>query len=1094
MFRVKKPVFSVFSIIVSLALLTSLFTGLPVRFCRQKKYTTDEVLSFVSELNNLTLNHNDYEQKLEDDKNNIGLSTKRLIVKTDEELTDTSCIASFCGIGYQVLRYEDEESLKADKEMLSLKGYDFCTDSIITESDYYADELSTSDENMWSYEHLDVERNKNHYDSDHAEEIVIGVLDSGIDYNHELFADRVVSNPVNFSGSGNSNDALDDEGHGTAVSGIIAKSTPDNVKIKPYKILNNLGKGTVAQFIAAAEYILSEENKPDILNLSFGSFDFEGEDLQAELCERLVNAGITVIISSGNDNLPVKYISPAGADSAITVGAYNSDFKVCSFSNYGEEIDIAAPGENIYTAARNHSYSSISGTSAAAPFVSSACAYALMNSPRSSPKEIKQTVLDNCIDMGDDEDAYFGKGMLSITNVVNESALSAKPDLAEADYNSPQILTFDEIPENATLIYTTDLSVPTLQNGIVYDKPVSIDNDVHINYALFKDNEYISDIKSCNYTVVHQASDSDFKITVLGVITAYNSDKKNIIVPDKINGITPVEVGKNAFSSSEVTSVVLPDTVKKINYGFENLKSLKHITAVGVTTLINAFTGCSNLRDEIMPNVSSAGGSFKNCTMLHAVDFGEKLTRLNSSDFEGAGIVSLDIPNAVHYLNAKNVFSSSTLLNINAPQLKKINDYDFAYCKYLQRINAASVSYLGTHCFDGCTLLKEFDASNIETLAPDALSFCYIDTFDAPKIKAFSLLESYMTYSHIRVLKLPNIMGVLDPKCFDNSYAEEMYFDNITRMSSGFKASNNLKVLYMPQCSNYIDTKNDSTLHGDKKSPLNVLWIPSCKELTYDATDLKMLFAPSLTKLNLSCVNNLSVVVSEKLSSISMHFLRNGIGKFFAPDGSYAAEYAKNNNIPLVINENAINVISYDKEKALFKVKNKTFDFTDFNCAGSIEYGCLYDYKNNELSDKAQTFSFDFERNSDDKIMSLNTSDLRDSADKPYITLRAYMDIDGVRFYSQPITANLNGPEICSEHIHVCVLRTEDDSFVYSCKDCGAVFAVEADAVMAMWDDRYVNTCADEKAPKEVYYLDVVNDGVINAKDYALLLKTAKIQ
>lgn len=1088
MFRGKKTVCSAFSIIISLALLMSAFSGVPIRFFRQKTYTQKEVLAFASELSSLTSGYNEYEQKLEENKNNIGLSTKRLIVKTDEELTDTGCIDSLFGIGYQILQYEDDNSLKRDKELLASRGYKLCADSIITESDYYADEIRIADENMWSYEHLDIENNKNHYISDDYDEIVIGVIDSGIDYNHTLFADRIVENNINFSSSGKPNDSSDDEGHGTAVSGIIAKSTPTNVKIKPYKFLNSLGKGTVAQFITVAEYILSEKNKPDILNLSFGSYNFEGEDLQAELCERLADAGITVVISSGNDNLPVKYMSPAGVDSAITVGAYNRDFKVCSFSNYGEEIDVAAPGEDIYTAALNHSYSSVSGTSAAAPFVSSACAYALMNAPKSSPKEIKQTILDNSIDMGDDENAYFGSGMLSITNVVNESTLSAKPDLAEGVYNSSRTLTFGEIPDDAQLIYTTDLSIPTLQNGIVYDKPVSIDNDVHINYALFCDDEYLSDIKSCNYSVVYQASDSDFKITLLGVITSYNSDKKNIVVPDKINGITPVEIGKNAFSASEVTSVVLPNTVKKINYGFENLKTLKHITAVGVTTLTNAFTDCINLRDEIMPNVSSAGGSFKNCSMLHSVDFGEKLTRLNSSDFEGSGIISLDIPNAAHYLNAKNVFSSSTLLYINAPQLKKISDYDFAYCKYLQRVNTARVSHLGTHCFDGCTMLKEFDASNIENLAPDALSFCYIDTFDAPKIKAFSLLESYMTYSHIRVLKLPNITGVLDPKCFDNSYAEEMYFDNITRMSSGFRASNKLKVLYMPNCTNYIDTKNDSTLHGDKQSPLNVLWIPSCKELTYDSSDLKMLFAPSLTKLNISNANNLSMVLSDKLSSISIGFLRNVSGKIFAPDGSYAAEYANNNNIPLVTNENAINVISCDKASASFKVKNKIFDFDNFNCAGSIEYGCLYDYKSNELSDKAQAFSFDFERNSDDKIMSLNMSDLS-NVDMPYITLRAYMDIDGVRFYSQAITANLNGPEICSEHIHVCVLRTDDDSFIYSCKDCGAVFAMEADAVMAMWDNSYINVGADDKAPKAVYYLDVVNDAVINAKDYALILK-----
>ena len=492
-----------------------------------------------------------------------------------------------------------------------------------------------------------------------------------------------------------------------------------------------------------------------------------------------------------------------------------------------------------------------------------------------------------------------------------------------------------------------------------------------------------------------------------------------------------------------------------------------------------------------MPNVSSAGGSFKDCSMLHSVDFGRMLTKLCSSDFEGSGLLSLSIPNATHNLSAKNVFASSTLLSIYAPAIKRINDYDFAYCKYLQNIDAGKVSYLGTHCFDGCTMLKEFDASNIETIALEALSFCYIDVFDAPKIKVISLFEKYLTYSYIRVLKLPNLTGVLDPKCFDNSYAEEMYFDNVTRMSAGFKASENLKILYMPRCSNYIDTKTTASLHGDKQSPLQVLWIPNCSELTYDASELKLLFAPSLTKINLINVNNLSMVLSEKLNSITMNFSVNGSAKIFAPEASYAASYANNNDIPLVTNENAISVVSYSNAYASFKIRNKVFDFSSFNCAGSIKYGCLYDYKINELSENAQKLVFEAERNNEDKTLSMSFSDLPDVNDKSDITLRAYMDIDGVRFYSPVITINLNGPQICSEHINVCVTGVDDSCFIYTCEDCCAVFTVESSDVMALWKDEYINCCADDNASKDVRYLDVVNDGIINIKDYALILKTS---
>lgn len=1076
-----------------MAILMSVFTGIPIRFLRQKQYTTDDTLSFAESVSAFSSKYNDYEEAFAENPDNIGLSTKRLIVKTTKELISNNAIDSIFGLDYQIFQYSDNESLSKDTKLFSDKGLDFCNDSIISAADLSSGVLDDSVD-LWSYEHLDIDNIVQCYSENNCDEIVVGVLDSGIEESHELFADRLLPNNLNFSSSGEENNSSDDFGHGTSVSGVIAIATPSNVKIKPYKLLNKFGIGTVAQFIAAAEYILSEKDKPDILNLSFGAYNFEGADLQAELCEQLVDAGITVVLSSGNDNLPIKYLSPAGADTAITVGAYNSDYQICSFSNYGEEIDVAAPGKNIFTARLGNNYDSVSGTSMAAPFVASACAYVLMNSPKSTPAEIKKEIELNSIYMGEDEKAYFGSGMLSIANVVNQNETTVHPDLKETIYTESQTLSFSNIPDDAELIYTTDLSVPASDNGFVYSEPIAIDNDVHINYAVLDNDKYISDIKSCSYTVQHYSDESDFKISLLGVITSYSSDKKNIVVPDKINGITPVEVGKNAFSDSEVTSVILPDTVKKINYGFENLTTLKHIVAKGVTTLTNAFSGCTNLRDEVMPNVSSAGAAFKNCSMLHSIDFEESLSKISGSDFEGTGLVSLNIPNVSRSLIGDKVFASSTLIKINAPQLKKIGDYDFAYCNYLQVMNTPSVTSLGSHCFDGCAMLTEFDASNIDTLSSEALSFCYIDTFDAPKVKVINLLDKYLTYSYIRVLKLPNITGVIDPKCLDGSYVEELYLDNITWMSAAFKASTHLKVLYMPKCTNFVDTKTESTIHGNKQSPLQVLWIPSCKDLTYDCVDLKMLFAPSLTKLNITNMSDSSIVLTEKLKTISVSMANGGSCRIYAPEGSAASNYAIQNHMQLVNNENAIHIHSHNGSSASYVVENRTFDFNYFNYAGSMQYGYLYDYAENaDLSSKSKSVEVDFKRNTDDKNMTLNFEDLPDVDNQSDITVRAYMDIDGVRFYSPVVSRKIDFSKCCDEHIKVSVIGADDDCFVYRCGVCDTVFSVPACEVMAMWDIAFIHDYVNDNSPKEDYYLDVACDGVINAKDYALILKTESI-
>lgn len=63
---------------------------------------------------------------------------------------------------------------------------------------------------------------------------------------------------------------MDDQGHGTMVAGIVMQNTTENVKIKPYKVLNSDGKCATSQIIAAVNHILSETDAPDVINLSLG--------------------------------------------------------------------------------------------------------------------------------------------------------------------------------------------------------------------------------------------------------------------------------------------------------------------------------------------------------------------------------------------------------------------------------------------------------------------------------------------------------------------------------------------------------------------------------------------------------------------------------------------------------------------------------------------------------------------------------------------------------------------------------------------------------------------------------------------------------
>ena len=133
-----------------------------------------------------------------------------------------------------------------------------------------------------------------------------------------------------------------------------------------YKVFDKNGDATSSEFLSALEYIKQSSNKPDIINCSFVSRSGLGT-----VIDELVDMGITVVAGAGNDSVEV-YQQPAIFDSTITVAATDYYGKPCSFSNYGEQVDISAPGKYVYTAdmSSTTAYTFANGTSLAAPIVS----------------------------------------------------------------------------------------------------------------------------------------------------------------------------------------------------------------------------------------------------------------------------------------------------------------------------------------------------------------------------------------------------------------------------------------------------------------------------------------------------------------------------------------------------------------------------------------------------------------------------------------------------------------------------------------------------------------------------------------------------
>ena len=225
-------------------------------------------------------------------------------------------------------------------------------------------------------------------------EIVVGIIDTGIDLDHEFLKDRIISTECNASYSGDSNSEDDDNGHGTHVAGIVVDNTTTNVKIKGYKVLDKDGAGELSNVILAIDKAV--EDKVNIINMSLGAY---GEcDLMTNSVNKAVRNGITVCVSAGNSGDNALQYMPAGIASCITVAAIGQNDTRPFWTNWGQGVDIIAPGMSINSSFLDNTYEVLSGTSMASPFVSAASAMLISKNPSYNCDEVLSILEENSRD------------------------------------------------------------------------------------------------------------------------------------------------------------------------------------------------------------------------------------------------------------------------------------------------------------------------------------------------------------------------------------------------------------------------------------------------------------------------------------------------------------------------------------------------------------------------------------------------------------------------------------------------------------------------------------------------------------------------
>lgn len=320
--------------------------------------------------------------------------------------------------------------------------------------------------------------------------VIVAVLDTGIIPNHPDLKANLLPG-VDFVGGSKSastrsyiitdNDPTDETpqaqggSHGTHVAGIIGAVTNNQigvagvnwqVKILPIRALTRFG-GTSWDIAEGIYYAIDQG--VDIINMSFGgNYD---SYYQREAIRDAVASGITIIAATGNENSAVYY--PAAYPETIAVAAVGRNNSKTAYSNYGPEVDIAAPGGNYgesilstwgyyqdgYTIPN---YAGMVGTSMAAPHVSGVAAL-LVASGVNDPKEIRARLLNNARDLGrEGRDEYYGYGLLDaygallnkkiekpyvFAAVKRANSLEARSEITRAAEDGSFLL--ERVPEDA---------------------------------------------------------------------------------------------------------------------------------------------------------------------------------------------------------------------------------------------------------------------------------------------------------------------------------------------------------------------------------------------------------------------------------------------------------------------------------------------------------------------------------------------------------------------------------------------------------------------------------------------------------------------
>jgi subtilisin family serine protease/fibronectin type 3 domain-containing protein len=239
----------------------------------------------------------------------------------------------------------------------------------------------------------------------------VAIIDGGVDVTHPDLKDNIIS-PYN---AVNGTTTLVADDHGTHVAGIVAAAINNGAgiagvapktEIMPIDVFNGAALASISDIASGIYYAADHGAK--IINMSLGSQTY------SEALETAVNyaysKGVLLVAAAGNNGTSTP-VYPAAFNNVISVSASNSSDQITSWSSFGAYIDIAAPGEDIYSTTPSNTYSYGSGTSMASPVVAGVAALVLAKDYSLTNNQVKSILFTSTQDLGSSGwDSYYGYG------------------------------------------------------------------------------------------------------------------------------------------------------------------------------------------------------------------------------------------------------------------------------------------------------------------------------------------------------------------------------------------------------------------------------------------------------------------------------------------------------------------------------------------------------------------------------------------------------------------------------------------------------------------------------------------------------------